>query len=412
MSTDTARNATLEDLVTILQSQQGRKHDVVVPAGKIRARGGQIVIKGAEKEVTIDGVTDVDGSYTPTRHFDMQLGQKLGITPSYLQRCRTDAVDLYDANVNGWLAGRSKRNANGDVDVIREADQRTFLARCFSDGSEFGVARALLSDRYNIVDNLDSLFACLEAIREADIEVAVRNCNLSETHMYVDLHAPAVAALAPTLLRGYRSPFTDPEIDAQRGGVSEVERWRGIAAAEGQGYEPEAEPIVFSGFRISNSELGGGAFSITPKILVKVCKNGLVIPGLAVRNVHLGRQQEAGVIKWSDETRKRELEVIKSKTKDAVRTFLSKEFLEAEINKIEEKAGKRVDKPVEMIRLLGRQLNFSQSEQDSILSHFVLGGQGTSGGLVNAVTSYSQTVTDVDRADELDAQALKVLSLV
>lgn len=409
---DQVRNATLQDMVTILKDQNFRKHDIVVPASKVRARNGRIVVKGAEQEITEEGVTSVDGSYLPTAHFDTQIGTKLGIAPAYLAKCRAEAVDLYDANVNGWLAGRSKRAANGDVEVLRQADDRSFLIRAFSDGDGTGVARALLSDRFNIIDNLDVLTACLEAIKKSGVEVDIRSCDLSPTRMYVDLHAPSIEALAPELLRGYRNPFADPAVDAQRRHGSDVERWREIAQREGQGYEPGTEPVVFAGFRISNCEVGGGAFTITPRLHVRICRNGLVIPAMQVRNVHLGSKLEEGVIKWSDETRRKELEVIKAKTVDAVQTFLSPEFLNSEINKIEEKAGKSVSKPVETVKVLAKTLNFTQDEQDGILDHFIRSGQPTAGGLVNSITSFSQTIGDADRADQLDAQALRVLSLV
>ena len=46
-----------------------------------------------------------------------------------------------------------------------------------------------------------------------------------------------------------------------------------------------AEPIVFAGFVISNSETGGGAFSVTPRLVVKVCNNGLTITADALRAI-------------------------------------------------------------------------------------------------------------------------------
>jgi hypothetical protein len=39
------------------------------------------------------------------------------------------------------------------------------------------------------------------------------------------------------------------------------------------------------------------------------------------------------------------------------------------------------------------------------------GSQMTRGGVLNAVTSFSQTVASADRADELDGSALRVLEL-
>jgi len=36
----------------------------------------------------------------------------------------------------------------------------------------------------------------------------------------------------------------------------------------------------------------------------------------------------------------------------------------------------------------------------------------TAGGVLNAVTSFSQTVSDADRADAIDTQAMRVLDLI
>ena len=40
------------------------------------------------------------------------------------------------------------------------------------------------------------------------------------------------------------------------------------------------------------------------------------------------------------------------------------------------------------------------------------GGQPTAAGVANAISSFSQTLADPDRADELDDQALKAMALV
>lgn len=90
------------------------------------------------------------------------------------------------------------------------ADPRSFLVRCFrpdDEGSE-GVARAFLSDRYRPVDNLDVLTAALEGVKATGVNIEVAGCDLTDRRMYVRITAPEVQALAPTLLAGYRSPFS------------------------------------------------------------------------------------------------------------------------------------------------------------------------------------------------------------
>jgi len=227
----------------------------------------------------------------------------------------------------------------------------------------------------------------------------------------VDVYAPAVAALAPVLLGGYRNPFDNESVERVNS-APDAEYWRGVAAREGQGYAPGTEPIVFAGFRISNSETGNGAFTIAPKLMVKICRNGLVISQDAIRHVHLGSRLDDGIVKWSHDTHRKTLALITAKATDAVRTFLDVDYLTRTLTRIEERAGKPVIKAPETIKVVGKALGFTQDEQDGILQHFILGGQMTAGGVLNAVTSFSQTLTDADRADTLDGKALRVLSLI
>lgn len=407
-----ARNATLNTLADVLRSQNARKLDLVVPATKMRSRGGNLVLAGTDAEITEDGVTPTEGVYRPTRVFDEGVAEKLGIPVSYLRRLRAEAPDLYDANMNAWLHGRQVRRG-GELEVVRPADERSFTVRLFRGDGEEGVARAMLSDGYRFIDNFDVLTAGLQGIQKAGVHVEIKQCDLTDRRMYVDVFSPEISAMAPDLLRGYRNPFDNAQVaEARRGGVSDVEFWRGVAHREGQGYENGAEPIVFGGFRITNSEVGNGAFTITPKLMVKVCRNGLVINALSERVVHLGGKQAEGVINWSAETQRKQLEVITSKTADAVKLFLSEKFLREQLADIEADAAKPIDAPEKQITAVSKQLGFTKTEQEGILAHFIMGGQMTAGGLLNAVTSFSQTVTDADRADTLDREALKVLSLV
>ena len=188
---------------------------------------------------------------------------------------REERTDLYDLNINGLLHGKSVRKAGGGVEVIHPADDRKFLLRLFrgDDGGE-GVARAMLSDSYKTIDNLDILTAILSVVRvrDAGVQVEVEKTDLTDRRMYVDLIAPQMAALAPVLLGGYRNPFEDPRVDAQRRGAGrpegELAYWRGVAERDGMGYDPGTEPVVYAGIRISNSEVGGGAFSIVPRLII------------------------------------------------------------------------------------------------------------------------------------------------
>ena len=402
------RNATLEDLAALLQDQHARKVDVVAPASTIRAANGRLIIMGAEPILTEDGVTPADGSYLPTDVCDAQVADKLGIPLVYLRRMRTVRPDLYDANVNGWLHG-----ATGD-----DGDSRSFLVRCFRGDGGDGVARALLSDRYGMIDNFDVLMATLSGVRRAGVDVEIDGCDLTDTRMYVRVVAPQVAAMAPDLLAGYRTPFTPG--GAERAGGWDLKVGGGgwsvpqalqAAQGEGRGFESGSEPVIFGGFVISNSETGGGAFTITPRMIVQLCRNGLTMTADALRSVHVGAKLQQGTVDWSAETQRRALDLVVSQTKDAVEQFLDPAYLAKKVGELEDAAGAKVTDAKKTIETIGKTLSFTEAEQASILEHFFAGGQRTAGGILQAVTSVAQTIENADRAHELEAVAIRAMEL-
>lgn len=365
------RNAGLPQLVVLLQQQSDVKYDVVVPASKIKSVDGVIHIVDGAVRFDENGATSVDARLAATDIFDDGVADRLGIPRAYVRRLRNEHIGLYDENVNGWL----------------ERDGRSFLVRGFrtDDPDAVGIARSLNSDRFKRIDNLDTLLAALDGIRKAGVEVEIAGADLSERRLNVKVVAPQVQAYAEELLKGYRSPFNHGGGDL---------------------------PIVFAGFVISNSETGGGAFTITPRIVVQVCKNGLTLTKDALREVHLGGKLDAGIVQWSDETQERSLELVKAKTVDAVRTFLSVDYVKASIAKLEEKSGKPVDEPIKAVERLAKSQSWSEKEAESILTFFLSGGQSTAGGLVNAVTAAAQVVDSPDRAYDLEASAVGLLELV
>jgi hypothetical protein len=326
------------------------------------------VVDGSAPEIGPDGVTMTSGTYLPTEVCDQGIADKLGIPVAYLRRLRREQPGLYDANVNGWLAG----------------DSRRFLIRCLRGGGG-GVARAFLSDGYKIIDNLDVLLAALDGVRAAGLPAEVDGCDLTERRMYIRVMCEQVAVLAPALLAGYRSPFT------------------GAAGAE--------NPVVFAGFVISNSETGCGAFTLTPRLVVQVCRNGMTITRDAVRAVHLGERLDQGVVTWSGNTQDKTLALITAKTSDAVATFLDPAYVQAAVRAIERDAGHELADPQEAVAVVSQRLRFTDDQQRDILSHFIRGGDVTAGGILHAVTSVARTLPDGDAAHEMEAAGLRALEI-
>lgn len=391
-----ARNADLQSLVTILQTQREARLDAVVPAQAIRSERGVLQVAGLGAE----GVENVGvGSFRPTDIMDGHLAEKLGIPLRYLRNLRENRVDLFDANVNGWLQGNGQA---GDETYVGP-DGRKFYLRTFKPASMFdeGIARALMSDQYKAMDNLDVTLSALGAIRDSGIETHVVRTNLTERGMNVRVAAPGIATLAPVLLENYRSPNSGWTLDAARA----------AARREGSAYEPGKEPVVFAGFDIGNSETGGGATILTPVLTLEICGNGLKFTMNALRHVHLGSKLAEGQVRWSAETQQRNLALVESQARDAVSTFLDREYITELLRPVEEKASVVLENPAKVIEVVAKEQRFSEETAAGILSHFVRGGQGTAGGVLNAVTSYAQEVEDADLADELESGALRCLEV-
>lgn len=403
----TIRNASLTDLVEMLRDEHARKLDLVVSPANIRVdQDGMVVVKGAEQVLDGDGVTDPNGKYRATDVFDDGLSGKLNIPRAYLRRMRTDAPDLLAANVSGWMHGRRSLG-----EVVRPGVEKSYLLRLFRGADGPGVARAILSDRFGIMDNFDVVTAALQGIKDAGVDVDGDgiSADLSDRKMFLRVPAPEVSVLAPTLLEGYRSPFRDANVEEQRNHGWNLSRARQAAAAEG--LTPEQEKTVFAGLEIRNSEVGDGSFTIAPVITMLVCANGLTITTEALRRVHIGSKLEVGTIQWSSDTVSKARELIVARTRDAVASFLNVDFVQRIVDQITAQAVVALDKPQDTVEVVAKSLMFSAEETRGILDHFMRGGQMTAGGVMQAVTSFSQTVADADRAHQLDDSALQVLEL-
>jgi hypothetical protein len=100
-----------------------------------------------------------------------------------------------------------------------------------------------------------------------------------------------------------------------------------------------ANRCLFVGFVISNSEVGDGAWSITPRIVAEICGNGLQITADVTRAIHLGSRQDEDVVRYSADTMDKELALITVRARDAVATFLSPDYLIGKVTDLERTAG-------------------------------------------------------------------------
>ena len=384
--TEEAHRVDLAALVAQLEALQARKADAVVSAERIRSERGVLYVKGMGAERMTFGLdSDTEGAYAPSDAMVGHIGARLGVPVQYLRKVQAERPYLFDGNVNGWLHG------DGGV---HGPDARKFLVRGYSDSYGPGTGRALLSDGYKPMENLDALTAALLGIRESGKAVDVVEASLSPSRMYVRFASPELMAQAPNLLRGYRTPV-QPRFNP--GGRPQV-------------------GDVFAGFEVGNSEIGHGALYVVPKLTMLLCTNGMTInvlngQQLGIRLIHSGGRLDEGLLVMSSDTQAKILAAVQAQVRDAVVQFLDPEFLAEVIASIESKAGRELDHPVDTIETVARTLGFSDDTRAGVLDHFIRGGQVTAGGVLNAVTSFAQTVSDADLANELEALAIQALEL-
>lgn len=380
----TLRKGSLSDLANELQEQQERKVDLVVPAAKLWSHNGNVLVAGhGEPVMDNTGVTASNLELSPSTVFDTGMVAKLSQTGrpvgrAFIRGLRdTGRVDLVDSVYNGLLHGNRGLGIPGDS---RKFFLRTFAASK-TDAGSLGYARAVLSDSYRPIDNWDVLMTVVKGLQEAGFDGhVIRQADLTDDKMYLRVSVPEITALAPGLLHGYTSPY---------GGARGVDN-----------------PVVEAGIVITNSETGGGAFTITPELVVQICTNGMTIKKDMIRKTHLGSKMDEGLVRASDRTRQLNLELVASQTRDAITSFLDADYMNRVIRQIEAGSDEKIDDVDKAIETIISRPAFSKADAKGLLASFMDGGDRTRGGLVNAITAFSQTVDDADRAYEMDADAL------
>ncbi len=407
------RNAELADIITLLENQTEAMHDVNVGTGAITIDPTTLALRiDGDSFADSTGVSSGRGHYTLTRHAQDQLAERLGIPAKYLRHLRAEAGQarlaseaMNDPNdAAAWLAdehlvrGLFVDNVEGMLAHVGG----TLFVRTFSQPSaigddlaaiEPGVARAVLSDRYRRLDNLDVLTATLQGVHDSGASAEIVGCDLSDTSMHVRIAAPQVAVEAAELLRNYSTPF-----DGHSGPHGSARGDDGTL------------PVVFAGLVVRNSEVGSGAFSITPRLVVQICSNGMTVKVDALRSVHTGKRLDEGVIEWSDATREHERELIMSQAADAARTFLTEGYVAAQVAKLTEAS--RTELPPAgaptIVEAVTKAAKINEADRKAILGHFISSGDLSAAGVGHAVTAQAQCVDDADEADRLESLWLDV----
>lgn len=339
----------LETLVATLESQRKARKDYIVNPKRVHMIGGKLNIEVKKSE---------GGIYVPNEVAHMQIAQKLKIPADYYRKMRFSQKDLLDVNVNTWM---------------HQLEDRGLMARTFDYGNpEENLVRAILSDSYGICDNLDVMLAALDVIRQSKIDVNIEECTVTDKRMYLHITAPKIEIQAKEMLKNYL-------------------REKGDAVGYG----------IIAGIVISNSEVGFGAFNISPRAVIIRCNNGLIMPSDNFRKIHLGAKLGEGSIQWSEDTVAKNMDLILAQTRDSLRQFLSEGYLSNMVQKIEAASKQTLEKPLDtvqnVVKEIGKSISMDEARKKSILDHFIKGGDTNASGVFHALTMEAQFMPADDR---------------
>lgn len=283
-----------------------------------------------------------------------QLAERLDIPKAYYDRMKDEAPFLFGTTVKYWL----------------QVSERKYLIRTLD-----GQARAVLSDRYRMLDNDDLASAALPVLNDHGFRIV--SCELTERKFYLKAITEKI-----------------------------------------QG-EVRKGDVVQAGIVISNSEIGQGTLKIEPLLYFLACTNGLMVPDASMRRQHVGRglgELEQAERYYRDETREADDAAFWMKVRDVLRGMLTEPAFAAHLDKLRGAAEQPITSdPVEVIDLTAKKYRLTEGERNGVLKAFLSGHNGrvemNRYGLVQAITRASQDIDDYDRATDLEQLGGQVLEL-
>jgi hypothetical protein len=338
----------LTSLISELIRQADCKRDFLTPASRIGFASDET---SAAIELQLEQGTE---RFTLRETAHQQLAERLEIPKAYYDRMKDHAPGLFAENVRYWL----------------QHSERQYLIRTLD-----SQARAVLSDRYRVLDNDDLANVALPVLTDHGFEIV--SAEITERKFYLKAVTPKIQA------------------------------------------EIKPGDVVQAGIVLSNSEIGQGTLKIEPLLFFLVCTNGLVMPEASMRRQHVGRylgELEAAERYYRDETRQADDYAFWLKVRDVLRGTLQEPAFVGFLDKIRGAAEQPIAAdPFAVVEVTAKRHRLNDGEKNAVLRHFLGGHSGkpelTRYGLMQAITRASQDVADYDRASELEQLGGQIIEL-
>lgn len=291
-----------------------------------------------------NGMLSTDRQFGTNPLFRSQLATWAGIPKKYVDLMAAEAPELLAQNLNHWL------QAGGETRLVRTLD---------------GQARAFLSHRYRVLDNVDVVGAVLPTLAERGVEFVSQ--AVTPDHLYLK------------------------------------------AVSRKKTFEVRKGDKVQFGVVVSNSEVGLGAVHVDPLVYTLTCLNGATIAAAGLRKFHIGRKAEEleeSVEVFQDDTRAADDKAFFLKLRDVVTAALDEAQMTEVLAAVSAGATRRLGqgrKIEEVVEVTAKRFALNETEADGVLRRLIDGADLTQWGLSSALTLYAQDdKLTYERATELE----------
>ena len=337
------QSLSLMELAQKLTEQNALKQDFVAPANAVSmaASTGHLFGFGTEaKPLTALG--------------HQQLGDYAGIPKQYYDKLLATDKGVLADNVNLWLGKKPATERR----MVRTLD---------------GNVRALLSDRYNRIDNYEVADVAMNILGKVP-QLEIVSSAVTESRLYIKAISHSIQVPVPGSRR--------------------------------------VGDLVETGVVISNSEVGLGSVSIQPFAHFLVCTNGMVRNKEGLRAAHVGRRIEGDIEGLlSDQTKRLQDAAVLSRVQDVVKLCFDSANFQSFIDRLAQTTQQQIEGDVNAaVEALGpTTFGLTGGERQSVLRHLIQGGDLSRYGLMNAVTRTAEDVESYDRATELETIGFKLI---
>jgi hypothetical protein len=139
-----------------------------------------------------------------------------------------------------------------------------------------------------------------------------------------------------------------------------------------------------------------------------ICSNLAVVPSYSQRQIHLGRAQDEMLALLSDETIKREDQLIIDKMRDVVSNMADTDNFREMLDTMQDSARATLDDPIAATELLTNTLKLTEKEHHAVQNNLLTSGLPNMWGLTNALTATARDM-DMERKAELEVAAGKIM---